>query len=101
MGLGQEAARAAEAHRAGRPQDVPERFVQELGLVGDHAAARARLERYRAAGADVTVVYPVASVGEPPARSLLTTLEALAPGTGSEPGLRPAPCALPLNRSTP
>ena len=91
MGLGEEAARAAEAHRAGRPRDVPERFVQELGLVGDHAAARARLERYRAAGADVTVVYPVASVGEPPARSLLTTLEALAPGTGSEPRLRPAP----------
>jgi 5,10-methylenetetrahydromethanopterin reductase len=80
MGLGEEAARAADAYRAGRPRDVPERFVFELGLLGDRNAARARLDRYRAAGADVPVVYPVVPAGEPPARSLLATLEALSPG---------------------
>ena len=89
MGLGEEAARAADAHRDGRPQDVPERFVHEFCLAGDPAEARARLERYRAAGADVPVVYPVIRpvirpvIGRDgsPAKGVLTTLEALAPKT--------------------
>jgi alkanesulfonate monooxygenase SsuD/methylene tetrahydromethanopterin reductase-like flavin-dependent oxidoreductase (luciferase family) len=89
MGLGEEAARAADAHRDGRPRDVPERFVHELCLAGDPAEARTRLERYRAAGADVPVVYPVIrpvirpGIGRDgsPAKRVMTTLEALAPKT--------------------
>jgi alkanesulfonate monooxygenase SsuD/methylene tetrahydromethanopterin reductase-like flavin-dependent oxidoreductase (luciferase family) len=81
MGLGEEAARAAEAHRAGRPSDVPERLLEELCLVGDLAAARARLQRYAAAGADVPVVYPVVGPDGSPRDRVLATLEALAPRT--------------------
>src|SRR5439155_9240918 len=64
---------------AARPADVPEAFVRGVAAVGDPADARARLEEYRSAGADLVVVYPVAVPGSTLARSALTTLEALAP----------------------
>jgi alkanesulfonate monooxygenase SsuD/methylene tetrahydromethanopterin reductase-like flavin-dependent oxidoreductase (luciferase family) len=75
VGLGSEAAAAAAAHRAGRTQDVPESLVRAVCAVGD--AARARIEAYREAGADLPVVYPVAS--GPAAASIERTLSALAP----------------------
>jgi alkanesulfonate monooxygenase SsuD/methylene tetrahydromethanopterin reductase-like flavin-dependent oxidoreductase (luciferase family) len=79
MGLAEEAGRAAAAHAAARPADVPEHFVRAVAAVGDPADARARLEEYRAAGADLVVVYPVIVPGTAPARSARTTLESLAP----------------------
>jgi 5,10-methylenetetrahydromethanopterin reductase len=79
MGLGEEAGRAAAAHAAARPADVPEAFVRGVAAIGDPAAARARLEEYRSAGADLVVVYPVVVPGSTLARGALTTLEALAP----------------------
>jgi len=78
-GWGGEAGRAAPAPAAARPADVPEAFVRGVAAVGDPADARARLEEYRSAGADLVVVYPVAVPGSTLARSALTTLEALAP----------------------
>jgi alkanesulfonate monooxygenase SsuD/methylene tetrahydromethanopterin reductase-like flavin-dependent oxidoreductase (luciferase family) len=78
VGLGEEAAAAAAAHRAGRPLDVPERLVRTLTLAGDAGSARERLQAYRDAGADLPVVYPV--IGEAdPVGSLAATLHALAP----------------------
>jgi alkanesulfonate monooxygenase SsuD/methylene tetrahydromethanopterin reductase-like flavin-dependent oxidoreductase (luciferase family) len=79
MGLGEEAGRAAAAHAAARPADVPERFVRAVAVVGSPADARARLDEYRTAGADLPVVYPAIVPGIRPARSALTSLEALAP----------------------
>jgi alkanesulfonate monooxygenase SsuD/methylene tetrahydromethanopterin reductase-like flavin-dependent oxidoreductase (luciferase family) len=79
MGLGEEAGRAAAAHAAACPADVPESFVRAVALTGDRAAARARLDEYRSAGADLPVVYPALVPGISPARSALATLEALAP----------------------
>jgi len=65
MGLGAEAERAAAAHAAGRPDDVPERLVRSVALLGDPFAARERLDAYREAGADVPVVYPVVTSDDP------------------------------------
>ena len=79
MGLGEEAGQAAAAHAAARPADVPERFVRAVAAPGPPAAARARLEEYRSAGADLVVVYPVIVPGSTLARRALTTLESLAP----------------------
>jgi len=79
MGLEEEAAQAAAAHAAARPADVPERLVRSVAVLGPPAEARARLEEYRAAGADLPVVYPAIVPGLAPARSALTTLEAVAP----------------------
>jgi alkanesulfonate monooxygenase SsuD/methylene tetrahydromethanopterin reductase-like flavin-dependent oxidoreductase (luciferase family) len=76
VGLGAEASAAAAAHRAGRPEDVPEALVRAVCAIGEDA--RLRLAAYREAGADLPVVYPVA-VGEP-AVSIERTLLALAPG---------------------
>jgi 5,10-methylenetetrahydromethanopterin reductase len=78
VGLGEEAAAAAAAHRARRPQEVPERLVRALTLVGDTGSARQRLQAYRDAGADLPVVYPVTGVTDP-AGSLAATLDALVP----------------------
>jgi alkanesulfonate monooxygenase SsuD/methylene tetrahydromethanopterin reductase-like flavin-dependent oxidoreductase (luciferase family) len=74
VGLGAEATAAAEAHRAGRPQQVPERLVRAVTAFADAAADR--IAEYRDAGA-VPVVYPVA-VGVA-AESIEATLLALAP----------------------
>jgi alkanesulfonate monooxygenase SsuD/methylene tetrahydromethanopterin reductase-like flavin-dependent oxidoreductase (luciferase family) len=78
LGLGAEAAAAAAAVAGGRPQDVPDRLVDAVTVFGD--AAPDRLARYAAAGADLTLVYPMA-VGEP-GTSILGTARALAAGTG-------------------
>jgi alkanesulfonate monooxygenase SsuD/methylene tetrahydromethanopterin reductase-like flavin-dependent oxidoreductase (luciferase family) len=78
MGLGEEARRAEAAHAAGRPREVPEALVRAVGLVGPAAQARKRLDAYRAAGADLPIVYPVVD----PAggtEAVAVTLRALAP----------------------
>jgi alkanesulfonate monooxygenase SsuD/methylene tetrahydromethanopterin reductase-like flavin-dependent oxidoreductase (luciferase family) len=78
LGLGADADVAAAAFRAGRPDDVPEAFVRALGLLGDPAVARSRVDRYREAGLTLPIVYPVAT--EDAAASVRVTLAALAPG---------------------
>jgi alkanesulfonate monooxygenase SsuD/methylene tetrahydromethanopterin reductase-like flavin-dependent oxidoreductase (luciferase family) len=75
VGLGAEAEAAAAAGRRGRTGDVADRLVHAVCAVGDAAAGR--LDAYREAGADLSVVYPVA-VGDA-ARSVERTLAALAP----------------------
>jgi alkanesulfonate monooxygenase SsuD/methylene tetrahydromethanopterin reductase-like flavin-dependent oxidoreductase (luciferase family) len=65
MGLGEESRRAATAHASGRPEDVPEELVEAVALVGEPLAARERLEAFREAGADLPVVYPVATTDDP------------------------------------
>ena len=55
---------------------MPEVLVRAVCVVGDDA--RARLEAFREAGADLPIVYPVATAD--PAASIQTTLQALAPG---------------------
>jgi alkanesulfonate monooxygenase SsuD/methylene tetrahydromethanopterin reductase-like flavin-dependent oxidoreductase (luciferase family) len=79
VGLGDAAERAAAAHRAGRPGEVPDELVRAVTLVGDVGRARERLDAYRREGADVVIVYPVAA-GANGAASVADTLEALAPG---------------------
>ena len=79
LGLGTEADAAAGAHRAGRPENVPEALVRAVSAVGEQALAR--IAEFREAGADLIVVYPV-PVGEP-AASIEGTLLALAPGAGA------------------
>jgi 5,10-methylenetetrahydromethanopterin reductase len=70
MGLAEEAERAASGE-AGP-------LAAAICLSGDEGRARARLDAYREAGADLPVVYPVAGDASAPA-SLLKTLEVLAP----------------------
>jgi alkanesulfonate monooxygenase SsuD/methylene tetrahydromethanopterin reductase-like flavin-dependent oxidoreductase (luciferase family) len=77
LGLGAEAETAAAAHRAGRPEDVPEGFVRTLGLVGNPSAARERVDGYRDAGLDLPIVYPV--VTDDVIGSIRVTLRSLAP----------------------
>jgi 5,10-methylenetetrahydromethanopterin reductase len=76
VGLGAEAAEAVRALRAGRLDEVPEALVRAACAVGD--GARDRIEAYREAGADLPVVYPVATADA--AASIESTLSALAPG---------------------
>jgi alkanesulfonate monooxygenase SsuD/methylene tetrahydromethanopterin reductase-like flavin-dependent oxidoreductase (luciferase family) len=78
MGLGDLASAAAAAFMAGRPEDVPEALIRQVCLSGDAKDARARLEVFRDAGADLPVVYPVVT-GPDPAGSAGETLLALAP----------------------
>lgn len=77
LGLGPEADAAAAAHRSGRPEGVPDRLVRALTLFGDPAQARSGLERFRDAGLDLPIVYPVATEDGP--GSVRATLAALAP----------------------
>ncbi|MEP7059177.1 MAG: LLM class flavin-dependent oxidoreductase [Actinomycetota bacterium] len=79
MGLGTQASVAADAVRAGRPEDVPVALIHAIALTGDPAAAHLRLAAYREAGVDLPVLYPVAA-GSDPLGSVRTTLTALAPG---------------------
>jgi alkanesulfonate monooxygenase SsuD/methylene tetrahydromethanopterin reductase-like flavin-dependent oxidoreductase (luciferase family) len=74
VGLGMEAAAAAGAHRAGRPDDVPEGLVSAVTAFADDAARR--VSEFAEAGA-LPVVYPVAVDGS--AASIEATLLALAP----------------------
>ena len=75
VGLGPQAAVAGQAHRAGRSEDVPEVLVRSVCAVGD--GARDRLDAFREAGADLPIVYPVATADA--AASIESTLRALAP----------------------
>ncbi len=75
VGLGPQAAVAGQAHRAGRSEDVPEVLVRSVCAVGD--GARDRLDAFREAGADLPIVYPVATAD--PGASIEATLRALAP----------------------
>jgi alkanesulfonate monooxygenase SsuD/methylene tetrahydromethanopterin reductase-like flavin-dependent oxidoreductase (luciferase family) len=75
MGLGPQASVAGQAHRAGRPEDVPEVLVRTVCAVGDEAGGR--VEAFRDAGADLPIVYPVATADA--AASIRGTLLALAP----------------------
>lgn len=79
MGLEKEARAAAAAHASGAPDEVPEAFVRAVCLVGEPATARARLDAFREAGADLPVVYPVATA-EDAVGSVARTLIATAPG---------------------
>jgi alkanesulfonate monooxygenase SsuD/methylene tetrahydromethanopterin reductase-like flavin-dependent oxidoreductase (luciferase family) len=79
LGLGTEAAAAAAAYRASRPENVPEELVRAVSAFGDRALART--QEFREAGADLIVVYPI-PVGEP-AASIAATLLALAPRAGA------------------
>jgi alkanesulfonate monooxygenase SsuD/methylene tetrahydromethanopterin reductase-like flavin-dependent oxidoreductase (luciferase family) len=81
-GLGREAEAAADALRQGRIDQVPESLVDALCIRGDRDQAVARLEEYRAAGADLVVVYPVTA--QEPASSLLGTIMAAAPNPSVE-----------------
>ena len=74
VGLGTEATAAAEAHRVGRPDDVPEGLVSAVTAFGDDAATR--VSEFAEAGAR-PVIYPVAVDGS--AASIEATLLALAP----------------------
>ena len=75
MGLGPQASVAGQAYRAGRSDDVPEVLVRTVCAVG--AEARDRVESFRDAGADLPIVYPVATADA--AGSVRGTLLALAP----------------------
>jgi alkanesulfonate monooxygenase SsuD/methylene tetrahydromethanopterin reductase-like flavin-dependent oxidoreductase (luciferase family) len=75
-GLGAAAEAAAAAHHDGRPERVPDDLVRAVCAVGEGATAA--LERYRRAGADLPVVYPVGVGGS--AASIEGTLLGLAPG---------------------
>jgi alkanesulfonate monooxygenase SsuD/methylene tetrahydromethanopterin reductase-like flavin-dependent oxidoreductase (luciferase family) len=78
VGLERETVVAAQAHREGRPGDVPEALLRAVTLPRDATAAAARLQEYREAGADYPVVYPVVA-GEDLQASLTATIRALAP----------------------
>jgi 5,10-methylenetetrahydromethanopterin reductase len=81
VGLGVEVAAAQEAIASGRADLVPEALVEAVSAVGD--AASERVEAYRAAGADLPVIYPVTTADV--ARSLESTLLALAPVRARDP----------------
>jgi alkanesulfonate monooxygenase SsuD/methylene tetrahydromethanopterin reductase-like flavin-dependent oxidoreductase (luciferase family) len=76
MGLGKEADRA----RAG--DGVPEALVRALCVWGTRDQAVERLTEWRAAGADVVVVYPVTA--QEPGSSLLGSIMAAAPDPAVE-----------------
>jgi 5,10-methylenetetrahydromethanopterin reductase len=59
-------------------EPTPEAVVEGICLRGDPDAARERLDAYRAAGAELPVVYPVLAAGEGP-DAALAVLRALAP----------------------
>jgi alkanesulfonate monooxygenase SsuD/methylene tetrahydromethanopterin reductase-like flavin-dependent oxidoreductase (luciferase family) len=82
VGLGDEAAAAARAFEAGRPQDVPEELVHAVTIVGGRDEALARFDAYRDAGADVVLVYPVAALDR--FSSILGTVLAAAPDPALE-----------------
>jgi 5,10-methylenetetrahydromethanopterin reductase len=81
-GLGDLAAAAVEARRMGDPPAVPEALVDALCIRGGRDEAVARLDEYRAAGADLVVVYPVTA--QEPASSLMGTIMAAAPDPSVE-----------------
>jgi alkanesulfonate monooxygenase SsuD/methylene tetrahydromethanopterin reductase-like flavin-dependent oxidoreductase (luciferase family) len=81
-GLGDAAAEAVEAHRSGRDEAIPGALLDALCIRGGREDAVARLEQYRAAGADHVVVYPVTA--QEPLSSLIGTIMAAAPDPAVE-----------------
>lgn len=79
VGLGEQAGAAAEALAAGKPDRVPEELIRRVCLTGEATEARAGLRAYADAGADLPVVYPVAT--RDALSSILGTAFALAPHT--------------------
>jgi alkanesulfonate monooxygenase SsuD/methylene tetrahydromethanopterin reductase-like flavin-dependent oxidoreductase (luciferase family) len=77
VGLGEHARAAAEALAAARLDRVPEELVRRVCLMGEASEARAGLRAYADAGADLPVVYPVAT--RDALSSILGTVFALAP----------------------
>lgn len=82
MALGEEGSLAAKAHRAGRPEDVPDGLVRTLAVVGGRAEALARFEACHEAGADLVLCYPVAALD--PFSSILGTILTAAPSPALE-----------------
>jgi alkanesulfonate monooxygenase SsuD/methylene tetrahydromethanopterin reductase-like flavin-dependent oxidoreductase (luciferase family) len=82
MGLGEEAARAAEAFAGGHVDDIPESFVRTLTVVGGRAEALARFVSFREAGADLVLCYPVSALET--LSSVLGTVLAAAPSPALE-----------------
>jgi 5,10-methylenetetrahydromethanopterin reductase len=81
-GLGEAAAAAADAHRHRRIEDVPQSLIDALSVRGGREEAVARIDEYRAAGADLVVVYPVTA--QDPSSSLMGTIMAAAPDPSVE-----------------
>jgi 5,10-methylenetetrahydromethanopterin reductase len=77
VGLGKQARAATEALAAGRPDRVPEELIRRVCLMGEAPEAEAGLRAYDDAGADLPVVYPVAT--RDALSSILGTIFALAP----------------------
>lgn len=77
MGLGEEASRAAKAHLAGRPEEVPDSLVRAVTVAGGRLEALGRFEAYKEAGADVVLCYPVAALER--LSSILGTILTAAP----------------------
>jgi len=77
MGLGKEAGAAAAAIAAGRAEDVPERFVRAVTVMGGRREAMEREQAYRDAGADLILWYPVAALE--PVSSIMGTIMTAAP----------------------
>jgi 5,10-methylenetetrahydromethanopterin reductase len=75
VGLGKEAEAAANSGPDG--SGVPAALLDAVSLRGDAPSAVRRLQVYREAGADLPIVYPVATLE--PVSSILGTLFALAP----------------------
>jgi len=75
MGFRSEVAAAAEGR-------VPDELIRAVCLVGDAAEAQVRLERYRDAGADLPVIYPVPCLE--PISSIDGTILGLAPSPAVE-----------------
>jgi 5,10-methylenetetrahydromethanopterin reductase len=82
MGLEAEARAGAAAHKAGRHADVPTALVHAIGVTGDAAAARTRVEAYREAGADLPIVYTVVGPGDG-VEMVSRTIRELAPRSAS------------------
>lgn len=82
MALGEQGSLAAKAHLAGRPEDVPDRLVRTLAVVGGRTEALARFGAYHDAGADLVLCYPVAALD--PFSSILGTILAAAPSPALE-----------------
>jgi 5,10-methylenetetrahydromethanopterin reductase len=82
MGLGSEADAAAAAHRAGRPDQVPERLVRALTVSGGRREALDRFAAFREAGADLVLCYPVPALDR--LSSLLGTVIAAAPAPAGD-----------------
>lgn len=77
MGLGDAADAAAAAMSRGRPTEVPEELVHALTLTGSRDDAVNRLRAYHEAGADLVLVYPIAT--RDAFSSILGTVLAAAP----------------------